>query len=1111
MAAEMARSPAAPGLLFTTASVRGFSLASEVVSKLVDRTSLRAQQVGAEVTQKLQQACENVAVQTEVSQGAFQEWKGLMTGILSEEASKIQAELDHASRTVSSWQLQQSAGAAESHAQSQSKSDQHTDLKAHPLSLPQFEMPQLESGWLVEAVQQCFPNIGAPSAWPTSFSVAASSDSMSVSDDEESRTPSSPTSLATQLMTQARHYTNQVAKSPTGETATLHSRDTHAASSGNGLRSIFMTKARQLTGQRFDVSPFSPVSSAERSTFKLGQGGKSSDKKVLQPGQVSLPAPDRPFPTTPVHPPADAGDHHSAAETASPFLAPIKHQPATVTSKVKAEPTRLLPVKDGAAVQSAAFGPAKEAGNVRKPARNQSAQSAAALPVNMFQSKPVVVKNKQAPAAPVKVDVAASPAAATSASSSPQHTGRAATKEHVSSSPAGATSSSSTVQSPAARSSGASTAEPGSSAPTAPSKGPSADAAHFSQPSSTPILCTTASQVPSKASAVCTAPAQPVRPASTAMQSSSVDHKATPSEAGNEASATALENGHTASGIAEQLTSESIELRPSPLDALPAPLHLADTSSQTPQLTGKQPDQNTGKTAAKSVRIIRPEPTPNWRTPRPLTPPPTPVQQGHPLSAIPAAVELDSTVAGGSSAAESVAERPDKALNVDMNGQRENEPLRSQTNTIGSATPSRLAGTDARHVAVSSDSVLGSNSPNRVAEGDATSYGNGRQPTTTAATAAVSDSATIVIDSIPWGPSGAATAEGRTAPTQSSGGGGSTTGGSTGGGGGRSDKPSGDSDNEEGKDSGMSAWQQWWARLLLAGGTVGSVFLLSSRVRQALQTAVASVKAQFTSGEEQHAVVDELESESADEPEGIETNIVVKEGDTAWSIAEEYTGSGTSWPEVVASNSNVDTAKPVAGTTLRVRVRMVDEVCETNLGHLEEVRSVYPDHCLELTLEDGLRAVAQMHWKQDLACVSSKSELPSVAAEAVARSGVPDQPAAVLKVHPDSLPPAHWSQKQMPAQAVEGCQAVVPEAPSNPGSVKAGGWKAAVQVGKPPLLGVLAPMIHSTPSLPEQWRRGNGMGEQRAVGIVLTCGAVGLVMVAPEGGPERTGRFLFFF
>ena len=32
-----------------------------------------------------------------------------------------------------------------------------------------------------------------------------------------------------------------------------------------------------------------------------------------------------------------------------------------------------------------------------------------------------------------------------------------------------------------------------------------------------------------------------------------------------------------------------------------------------------------------------------------------------------------------------------------------------------------------------------------------------------------------------------------------------------------------------------------------------------------------------------------------------------------------------------------------------------------------------------------------------------------------------------------------------------------------------------------------------------------------ALGVVLTCGAVGLVMVAPEGGPETTGRFLFFF
>lgn len=34
--------------------------------------------------------------------------------------------------------------------------------------------------------------------------------------------------------------------------------------------------------------------------------------------------------------------------------------------------------------------------------------------------------------------------------------------------------------------------------------------------------------------------------------------------------------------------------------------------------------------------VCRPVPTPNWRAPRPLTPPPTPVQQGHPLSAPPA-------------------------------------------------------------------------------------------------------------------------------------------------------------------------------------------------------------------------------------------------------------------------------------------------------------------------------------------------------------------------------------------------------------------------------------------------------------------------------------------
>ena len=382
-----------------------------------------------------------------------------------------------------------------------------------------------------------------------------------------------------------------------------------------------------------------------------------------------LSAPERPSPATHVHPPPAADHHHSAAETASTIPVPIKHQPATVAT-VKAAPTALPPVKDGAAVQPAAFGPAREAGNVTKPASHiQSAQSAAPLPVNVSESKQVVVKNKQAPAAPVKVDMAASPAPATSASSSPQHRGHAAREEHVSSSPAGA-SSSSAVRSPAAQSE-TSTTEPDLSAPTAPVKRPSTDAARLSQPSSTPVVPTTASPVPSKASAVHTgapvpispasppsqtsapgsapssapsvpspssrlhsasslaapisspsaslpsssvpataAPAQPARPASTATQSSPIDQKTTPSEAGNGALVTALVDGqrHTAVGTsshAQQPPSESNELRPSSPDALPAPLHSADISSHTPQLTGKQADQDRGKTAAKSVRVIR--------------------------------------------------------------------------------------------------------------------------------------------------------------------------------------------------------------------------------------------------------------------------------------------------------------------------------------------------------------------------------------------------------------------------------------------------------------------------------------------------------------------------
>ena len=112
----------------------------------------------------------------------MQEWKDLMFGILSEEASKVQAELDHASKTGASWQ-QQSAGnhhtvsiavckacctrcspltvasarCAEVVAQVASMKP---ELKAHPLGLPQVKMSELESGWLVDALQQRFPEPG---------------------------------------------------------------------------------------------------------------------------------------------------------------------------------------------------------------------------------------------------------------------------------------------------------------------------------------------------------------------------------------------------------------------------------------------------------------------------------------------------------------------------------------------------------------------------------------------------------------------------------------------------------------------------------------------------------------------------------------------------------------------------------------------------------------------------------------------------------------------------------------------------------------------------------------------------------------------------------------
>ena len=103
---------------------------------------------------------------------------------------------------------------------------------------------------------------------------------------------------------------------------------------------------------------------------------------------------------------------------------------------------------------------------------------------------------------------------------------------------------------------------------------------------------------------------------------------------------------------------------------------------------------------------------------------------------------------------------------------------------------------------------------------------NDRLPTTAAATAEEIDSSTAVIDSIPWGSSGIATAKGRSVRTQigGGGGGGGATGGSTGGGGGDggSDRPL---DNNGGEDGDHVSTSPWWVKWLLAGSLVGAINL----------------------------------------------------------------------------------------------------------------------------------------------------------------------------------------------------------------------------------------------------------------------------------------------
>lgn len=157
---------------------------------------------------------------------------------------------------------------------------------------------------------------GSSSAWPTSFFVAAgsdsSSDSMSFSDDEDRKAASSPT-FVSRLKDQAQDLTTQLPSVARSRAAALDrsmnefgsvasdlmasvisqaeqlpdvARSRSAALDRNmsGVRSAasdfvtsVMSKAAEIPGQRFGISSFSPSSSPQRarSSSKLGQTGNS--------------------------------------------------------------------------------------------------------------------------------------------------------------------------------------------------------------------------------------------------------------------------------------------------------------------------------------------------------------------------------------------------------------------------------------------------------------------------------------------------------------------------------------------------------------------------------------------------------------------------------------------------------------------------------------------------------------------------------------------------------------------------------------------------------------------------------------------------------------------
>lgn len=119
---------------------------------------------------------------------------------------------------------------------------------------------------------------GSPSAWPTSFSVAAgsdsSSDSMSFSDDEDRRAASSP-NFVSRFMDQARDLTVQLPHAARSRATALDRNMSELGSAASDLVTSVMSKAAQLPGQGFSISNFSPRSSPKRASSKMGQTGNS--------------------------------------------------------------------------------------------------------------------------------------------------------------------------------------------------------------------------------------------------------------------------------------------------------------------------------------------------------------------------------------------------------------------------------------------------------------------------------------------------------------------------------------------------------------------------------------------------------------------------------------------------------------------------------------------------------------------------------------------------------------------------------------------------------------------------------------------------------------------